>query len=163
MMVRPAVRADVTVMCAILNEIIEIGGTTAYEQPLSDETFRAHFLEGVDCVSCIVAENEGQVLGFQSLEGGAPLPSGVVAIASFAKAGSGVKGVGRSMFARTKQIAKDAGFHAIDAKIRADNDVGLGFYDTMGFVKSEVVRAVPLSDGRLVDRVIKRYVLRPPR
>ena len=159
MIVRAAVLADVPALCALLNEIIAQGGTTAYEEPLTHDEFAEHFLTGPDVVSCFVAEQDGELIGFQTLEGGAPLPPGVCAIASFSKSHTGVRGAGRALFPRSRDAAQAAGFQAIDAQIRADNVPGLGYYAAMGFVQYDVVPQVPLSDGTPVDRVRKRYDL----
>ncbi len=47
----------------------------------------------------------------------------------------------------------------IDATIRADNASGLAYYKAMGFTDWDVLRDVPLSDGRVVDRIRKRFDL----
>ncbi|WP_420810234.1 GNAT family N-acetyltransferase [Ensifer aridi] len=70
-----------------------------------------------------------------------------------------VPGAGTALFAATKAYARDAGFLAINATIRADNIGGLAYYSKMGFVDYKVDKAVPLKDGRPVDRISKRYLL----
>ena len=159
MIVREAAIADVPELCGLLNDIIARGGTTAYEEPLDPETFADHFVTGADVVSCFVAEQDGVLIGFQTLEQGDPLPVDVCAIASFSRSFSGVRGAGRALFPKSRAAAIAAGFRAIDAQIRADNVPGLGYYGAMGFVEYDVVRGVPLSDGTPVDRVRKRYDL----
>lgn len=158
MIVRAATPADGAQMCALLNEIIEIGGTTAAEDVLSLAVFHAHYFEGEGLVSLFVAEQDGDILGFQKLnrlEGS----KAVADIATFARANNKVKGVGRALFEHTRRAAKDAGFSQINARIRADNVPGMGYYAAMGFDPFDVVKAVPLKDGTPVDRMIKRYDL----
>ena len=56
--VRPARPDDAPALCAFLNEIIRIGGTTAHQTPFTPESFVAHYLAGPGFVSCFVAEDE---------------------------------------------------------------------------------------------------------
>ena len=63
------------------------------------------------------------------------------------------------MMAATLIASRAEGLSAIDAKIRADNVPGLGYYSAMGFQDRSLVRDVPLKDGTPVDRVIKRLTL----
>lgn len=158
--VRPARDGDAAELCSLLNEIIAVGGTTAHETQLTDATFKDYFLVGQDHLSCQVAENDdGLLLGFQSLERNAKLPPGWGDIATFARLQPKVPGVGRALFAATLAVAKDLGLVAINATIRADNTSGLGYYGKMGFQDYAVKAGVPLSDGTPVDRISKRYMI----
>ncbi|APG89579.1 GNAT family N-acetyltransferase [Sinorhizobium americanum] len=158
--IRPARTDDVSALCAFLNEIIRIGGTTAHETPFTDETFVSHFLAGPGFVSCFVAEDgSGQPCAFQGLERAHGLPEGWADIGTFARPHAKLPGAGTALFAAPKAHARDAGFEAINATIRADNIGGLAYYSKMGFVDYKVDKAVPLKDGRAVDRISKRYLL----
>ena len=159
MIVRKALAADAVQMCSLLNEIIEIGGTTAAEELMSLAEFRAHYFEYVGSVSCFVAEQDGMILGFQKLNRLERVSNEVADIATFARASNRIKGVGRALFERTRALAKAAGFLKINARIRADNLPGMGYYAAIGFVPYDVVKDVPLKNGTRVDRMIKRYDL----
>lgn len=159
--VRPARTADVPALCDFLNEIIRIGGTTAHETPFNHEQFASHFLAGSGFVSCFVAEDgEGRPCAFQALERWHGLTDGWVDIGTFARPNQKVPGAGSALFAATRAHARDAGFAAINATIRADNIGGLAYYSKMGFIDYKIEEAVPLKDGRRVDRISKRYSLK---
>jgi L-amino acid N-acyltransferase YncA len=162
---RPARLDDAPAMCAILNAIIAIGGTTAYEDPFTPETMTANYIAAPALIRCTLAELEGQVVGFQAIwhpdpahDQNAP-PPGWAVIASFVKPGLTGQGVGRALFAATQDAARAAGVATIDATIRADNASGLTFYGAMGFRDYAVIPAVPLKDGTPVDRIRKRFDL----
>ncbi|MBB4183581.1 GNAT family N-acetyltransferase [Sinorhizobium terangae] len=158
--VRPAHADDIPTLRAFLNEIIRIGGTTAHETPFTDESFAAHFLTCPGFVSCYVAEDaDGRACAFQGLERWAGLPDGWVDIGTFARPHAKVRGAGMALFTATKAYARAAGFQAINATIRADNIGGLAYYGKMGFIDYKVDKAVPLQDGRPVDRSSKCYLL----
>ena len=150
-------------MCAVINPLIAAGGSTAHRRPFDAARMRHHYIAPSMLVSCMVAETDGAVAGFQSLERAGdpddPLPEGWAVIASFVAPGMEGRGLGRAMFAATLAAARRAELVAIDATIRADNAGGLRYYAAMGFTDWDVLRAVPLSDGTPMDRIRKRFDL----
>jgi L-amino acid N-acyltransferase YncA len=156
--VRPAKLADAGVLCDLLNEIIRIGGTTAFETPLTVAEFTKCFLSGPNFISCFVAEEKsGLLLGFQALERHVELPDNWGDIATYARPKPKIRGVGAALFAATKVKARESQLSAINATIRADNTSGLAYYKKMGFEDYKITEAVPLRDGTPVDRVSKRF------
>lgn len=152
--------ADVPGACQILNQIIGIGGTTAFETAFSEDDFAALYLHGADLIACHVAlDAGGQVAGFQWIGRNRKLSADCADIATFSRRDPPLRGTGRALFSATCAFACDAGFAQINATIRADNAPGLGYYSKMGFVDHAVAKAIPLSDGTLVDRVSKRFAL----
>jgi L-amino acid N-acyltransferase YncA len=158
--VRPIAASDVPQACALLNRIIRIGGTTAFEVEVSEEAFAAMYVTGEDLIAChVVLDPAGQVAGFQWIGRNPKLAGECADIATFARGEAPVRGAGRAMFAATRAFAKQAGYSWINATIRADNVAGLGYYAKMGFVDHVLARAVPLRDGTPVDRLSKRLKL----
>ena len=164
--IRTAVADDGTALAELLNEIIDIGGTTAFLTPFDAEAIRSKFIELELGISCVVAERRGEILGFQTLEwcdpsytGPEPLPLDWALISSFVRNGHGRKGIAHRLFDTTFTHARTAGVSVIDATIRADNASGLGYYDAIGFVDFQRLKDVPLADGSKVDRVRKRLDL----
>jgi L-amino acid N-acyltransferase YncA len=159
---RPATAQDATAMAVLLNEIIAIGGTTAYEEPFSSESMDHHYVSARNLIACTIAEQNGELLGFQGLfrpTAAEPFPDGWAFIATFARVGRTGGGIGRALFAATVSAARGAGVRTIDATIRADNTGGLTFYGRMGFIDYDRIVGVPLKDGTPVDRVRKRFDL----
>ncbi len=158
--VRAALPGDIPTMQVLLNEIIRIGGTTAYEAELTEAQVAAHFVSGPDVVLCHVAlDQTGEVAGFQALERRPDLPPGIPDIATFTRRSPRLRGSGRALFATTRTAAAAHGFVAINATIRADNAGGLAYYAKMGFRRRAVEPAVPLSDGTPVDRITMQFDL----
>lgn len=147
-------------MAALLNEIIAIGGTTAFEEPVSAAEIAEWYIQSDMLFCCHVAvDDAGKIAGFQSLESDPNDDEKIGYIATFARQSPLVKGVGTALFQSTKDTARSLGVGKISAKIRGDNTPGLAYYSKMGFVDSDVLRAVPLQDGTPVDRVIKVFDL----
>lgn len=151
MIIRKARPDDAVAMTAILNEIIAIGGTTAYQTPVSSTYFDA-FIASKDPKVFVHVAEDNDLLGFQWMQ---PDAGGLGGIASFAKPGITGRGIGSALFAATLKASRAAGYETLEATIRADNDGGLRYYSKMGFRDHTVFEAVPLSDGTPVDRIQK--------
>lgn len=160
---RPAVPADAQSMTDLLNEIITIGGTTAHEELFDADMMLHHYILPDRHICTTVATIDEVIVGFQMLVWPdpdiGPMPEGWGFIGSFVKVGMTGRGVGKALFAATCATARAAGCLHIDATIRADNASGLRFYAAMGFVDYDLYPAVPLRDGRKVDRIRKRFDL----
>ncbi len=151
---------DTEGMRTLLNEIIRVGGTTAITNELSPDEMREWFISGEKVVSCFVAvDSDGAMVGFQSLSKYDSLPAGWVDIATFASRSRHKSGVGSALFARTREAASKLGFSAINATIRVDNEGGLAYYGRMGFETYLVEDGDPQAQGRVFNRVHKRFTL----
>lgn len=150
-------------MCAVLNPSIDEGGTTAHRISFDPVRMRNHYIASAFTICCLVAEVEGTIEGFQCLDWPNPalgqMPSGWALIASFVSPDCAGRGIGRALFGQTLDHARKAGVTDIDATIRADNASGLRYYGALGFTEYDRLTDVPLSDGRRVDRIRKRFTL----
>ena len=140
-------------MADLLNEIIALGGTTAHQSPTSVEAVRP--IAGLELLAAMVAEDQGRVIGWQSVEMWQAEAHG----GTFVQPGTQAKGVGAAMFAMTREVVRLAGVRAIIASIRADNVPGLAYYGRMGFVEFARDPEFALNDGRVVGRVHWRFDL----
>ncbi|PJI85790.1 L-amino acid N-acyltransferase YncA [Yoonia maricola] len=161
MITRPAIPADAPDMTALLNEIIAIGGTTAYTTPLTEEQVLRDYITRESLISSHVAEADDRVVGFQWLRWADPecdgMPKGWAIIASFVATSAAGKGIGKHLFAATATSATKAGVTTIDATIRGDNTSGLRYYSGLGFEDYDRLTDIELSDGTVVDKVRKRF------
>lgn len=155
MIVRPATLADVPAMTALLNAVIAIGGTTAHEEPKSESAVAEDYVTGPDVLAAVVAEEEGRVLGWQSVGWW----QGEAHIGTFVQPGLQARGAGRAMFDLTQATLRQKGIPAIIASIRADNVPGLAYYGRIGFRDFAHDPDFALKDGRVVGRVHRRFDL----
>ena len=157
---RPAADNDIEGMRTLLNEIIRVGGTTAITNELSPDEMREWFISGEAVVSCFVAvDSDGTIAGFQSLSKYDSLPAGWVDIATFASRSRHQSGVGTALFARTREAASKLGVATINATIRVVNEGGLAYYGRMGFTTYLVEDGDPQAQGRVFNRIHKRFDL----
>lgn len=160
MIIRPASSNDITELCVILNKIIQTGGTTAIETPLSHQDFRDYFLSGPDHICCFAAQDgTGKLMGFQAMEHHDELPPNCADIATFTKQSAAKSGIGTALFQHTLRHATKAGLKTINATIRQDNTSGIAYYSKMGFTGHSIAKDIPLLDGALIDRISKRYTV----
>lgn len=161
MIIRPATLSDAAEMTMLLNEIIQIGGTTAIQEAATLETTEAFVqkLRSTGCIHVACDEESGALLGYQSLEYYPDLPRTLGIIATFSKVGGTQRGIGSALFAETRTAALMLGFTEIDATIRADNTGGLAYYSKMGFRDHSHGEPMTLKDGTMVKRISKRLRL----
>ena len=155
MIIRPATAVDAEGMAAVLNAVIAIGGTTAHEHPKTEAQVREGYVTGADVLSCVVCEEGGKIVGWQSVGMWAGDPH----IGSFVQPGLQARGAGAAMFGLTCQTLRGRGVEYIIAHIRADNAPGLAYYARIGFREIGQDPGYALSDGRKVGRVVRRFDL----
>ncbi|MBF4570855.1 GNAT family N-acetyltransferase [Plantibacter sp. VKM Ac-2880] len=107
--------------------------------PVDVTLIRERYLDVERTVACTVADQDGRIVGFQSLKRAWPgnpygVPSGWGIIGTHIHPGVGRSGVGRRLFAISLSAAKAAGLRHVDASIGADNVGALAYYSAMGFI-----------------------------
>jgi ribosomal protein S18 acetylase RimI-like enzyme len=134
--VKDAVPADANGMSIVLTEVLL---SWASKRPGSPEHVLEHYIQHPDGIRCSVAFDENnKVIGFQSLKMATAgnqfdLPIGWGIIGTYVSLDAGRRGIGRALFAASLAGAKAAGLSNIDATIGETNNLGLGYYEAMGF------------------------------
>ncbi len=135
MKIRDAVPGDVKEMSGLLKELTASGKR---KSPDSEAFVRAHYIEDPRKIRCSVAEENGVVLGFQSLiraDAGNKygVEPGWGIVGTHIRPSAARRGVGRALFAVSLKAAQDASIEKIDASIANDNPEALAYYEAMGF------------------------------
>ncbi|MCC1491183.1 GNAT family N-acetyltransferase [Cognatishimia sp. F0-27] len=152
---RPMRAEDVPACVTILNHIIALGGSTAYETPYTEADFAAHYLDEPPVT--MVALSHGRVVGFQAAF---DIGDGQYSIGSFTDRQAPVRGAGRALFEATLEGCRAHGGSVILAKITSDNSGGLAYYSALGFEDWQVwPEDHTRADGTRVDRIVKRFLL----
>ncbi|MVA38013.1 GNAT family N-acetyltransferase [Agrobacterium vitis] len=151
MQIRPANSLDAQGMSKALDEIFAAG---LRKSAGDSEWVLAHYIDHENRIECSVAQDEdGCILGFQSLryatvDNPYGTPEGWGIIGTHVSPLAARRGVGSALFRATVQAAEAFPVQNIEAAIGADNDVGLAYYEAMGF------RTYRSSDG-LVCKVYR--------
>ena len=158
--VRRPFTLDAPDMARLLNEIIEVGGTTARTRPVTGQDISEWMGGNTDQSAWNVAlDSKEQVVGFQWLEPADYLPTEAAEIATFVQVGQTGLGIGSALFDATRKSAKALGYRWINANIRADNEGGLIYYQSRGFQDYSTIEGYALADGTIVTKRLKRYDL----
>ncbi|WP_234999483.1 GNAT family N-acetyltransferase [Roseovarius albus] len=147
-------------MAALLNELINIGDTTAFTNQVTRETLTRWLAFHPEDSAWNVAEDDsGNLLGFQSIQPRNNLPPESCDIGTFVKPQSTGLGIGSKLFEASRKAAAQLGYHWINATIRTDNMAGLAYYQSRGFEDYAHHTAERLDNGMIVDKVSKRFKL----
>lgn len=97
-----------------------------------------HYIEDADKIRCTVAEEDGSILGFQSLKEARAgnqwgVEPGWGIVGTHIRPSAARRGIGRALFDVTRKAAVEAGIANIDASVAANNPEGLAYYEAMGF------------------------------
>lgn len=158
--IRRAGALDAGQMSELLNQIIQIGGTTAYTSAISRQDLAAKMARNADRSAWHLAEDDaGHLLGFQWIAPYPPLPDTAADIATFVRVGKTGLGTGSRLFQASTAAARALGYTWINATIRADNAGGLVYYQSRGFEDYHRQKDVLLANGQRVDKISKRYDL----
>lgn len=133
--IRPARPTDAEDMAEVQNAIYRAGLRAS---PVDVALVCERYLDMEYRVACTVAEQEGRVVGFQSLQRAWPgnpydVAEGWGIIGTHIHPDAGRSGLGRRLFAMSLAAAQAAGLRHIDASIGIDNSPALAYYSAMGF------------------------------
>ena len=156
MIIRAATPNDAPAMADLLNRIIAIGGTTAHQTAKSADTILTDYITGPDTITCVVADDAGQILGWQAVG----WYQGDAHIGTFVAPDIQARGIGGQMFAQTRAACLAAGLTDIHAAIRADNIPGLAYYARLGFTDIGAEPDFALNSGQMVGRIHRKLSLR---
>lgn len=157
--IRRAGDMDCRAIADLLNEVIEIGGTTAYTTAVTSQYIQTKMRSEARNAWHLAEDAAGELLGFQWIAEADYLPNEAAEIATFARVGKTGLGIGSKLFKATKKAAQALGYSWINANIRADNTGGQIYYQSRGFENYGGQKGIQLADGTVVDKVLKRYDL----
>ena len=157
--VRPARRdqlEDAAGLARVLNGVIAEGRFTALAGHWTPEAEQA-FLKSLGPRSEVfVAEVEGQIVGFQVVE---PFVSYTTTMDHVAHFGTYVearyrgRGIGRRLAEVTLAFARNCGYEKSVIYVLSDNQSGIDFYRSLGFVEKGVLTRQTKIDGVYYDEV----------
>lgn len=150
-------------MVALLQEITRERIYTAITEPWSAAEQERHII-GLSARETInVAEDRhGNLIGYQVLELWAPTLASMAhvgQVGTFIKAGCRGRGVGRSLFHRTRDFAIESGYRKFVIQVRAGNTAGQAFYAGLGFKECGRLTRQVITDDQEDDEILMEYFL----
>jgi phosphinothricin acetyltransferase len=159
---RRAEPRDARAIAEIYNEAIRNTTATFDTQPKSEEDRRAWLASHGARHPVLVAECEGQVVGWGALSAWSERPAYAdTAESSFyvAEAWRG-KGIGRALKQKLIEEAREAGLHTLLARVSEGNEASLHLNKSVGFVVVGTMREVGWKFGRRLDVHLMQLMLR---
>jgi phosphinothricin acetyltransferase len=159
MTLRPAAPEDAEAVTAIWNRIITETSVTFTTTPKT--AAEVAVLITARAPAFIVAEGQGQVLGFASY---APFRSGpgyahtmehTILIAPQGQD----RGLGRALMQALETTAREAGVHCLIGAVSGENAGGLAFHHALGFSEAGRLPQVGHKFGRWMDLVLMHKLL----
>ena len=112
-------------------------------------------------MAVVVAESDGEVVGFASLSPyrSRPAYSTTVEDSVYVRGDQRGTGVGRALLAEMVEVAGTRGFHTVMARIVGGHDASIGLHRSLGFEHVGVEKEVGRKFGRWLDVVVMQRML----
>ena len=151
--VRKASLDDLEAITAIYNEAILNTTATFDTTPKNTGEQTQWFNAHDDRYPILVAERDGQVVGWASLsrwsDRCAYADTGEVSF--YVRADQRGRGVGKQIFAKLIESGKEAGLHTLVSRIAGESAVSIHLHEKQGFFHIGTMREVGKKFGRLID------------
>ena len=161
MTIREAAPADAEAVCRIYNQGIEDRVATLETEPRTPAERREWMAARGPRHPVLVAETDGAVTGWGSLNRFNPRPAydHVVDLSVYVERAWRGRGVGRMVLEALVERARTLGYHKMVLAAFPDNAAGMALYARLGFTRVGVYREQGLLDGRWVDVVVMERLL----
>jgi len=159
--IRPARSDDAPAICDIYNEGIEDGDATLETRLRTSDEQQAWLESRSERHPVVVAERQGSVVGWGSLNLFNPRPAydHVAEFSVYVARSTRGTGVGRSLLEKLVESAREIGYHKMVLAAFDWNAAGIALYKRMGFRQVGIYREQGLLNGRWVDTVIMEKLL----
>jgi phosphinothricin acetyltransferase len=159
--IRPARSADAQAICGIYNEGIEDRIATLETRLRTGDEQRAWLESRDERHPVLVAEREGTVVGWGSLNVFNPRPAydQVTEFSVYVARRERGTGTGHNLLGSLIAVARDLGYHKMVLAAFDWNKPGITLYERAGFRQVGVYREQGWLDGRWVDTIIMEKLL----
>ncbi|MCD9625719.1 GNAT family N-acetyltransferase [Rhabdothermincola salaria] len=161
MLLRLARPADAEAIRTIYNAEVT-GSTVTFDlRPRSLEEQRAWLDARSGAFAVLVAEDEGEVVGFASLSPyrDRPAYSTTVEESIYIRHDQRGKGLGKALLGEIVEVASRQGFHTIMARVVGHHQASIGLHRSVGFGVVGVEREVGRKFGKWLDVVVMQRML----
>lgn len=159
--IRAARESDAAVIAAIYNQGIEDRIATLETELRTASERRQWMAARGPRHPVIVAESEGEVIGWGSLNAYNPRAAyqHVADFSVYVERQWRGKGVGRRLLDRLIELARRIGYHKMMLAAFPFNESGVALYERMGFTTVGICHEMGLLDGHWVDTIVMEKLL----
>lgn len=163
--VRPARTADLPAIAEIYSDAV-LNSTATFDTEPRSAAERGRWLrEHGPPYVVLVAERDGEVVGWASLSPFRPKPAyrHTAEDSVYVRADARGRGVGAALLARLLEVAAENGFHSVIGLIAGENPASVRLHRRLGFRRVGVEREVGFKFDRWLDVVVMQRLLRGDR
>jgi L-amino acid N-acyltransferase YncA len=159
--IRPAAAEDAAAICRIYNQGIEDRVATLETEPRTPDDRRAWLRGRGPRHPVLVAEEDGQVVGWASLNSfnSRAAYDGVADFSVYVERARRGRGIGGQLLERLVVLARELDYHKLVLAALAHNAAGEALYEKVGFRRVGVYREQGRLDGRWVDVLLMEKLL----
>ena len=159
--IRLATPADAEPICRIYNQGIEDRLATLETELRTPEERRRWMASRSPQHPVIVAETDGEIVGWGSLNVFNPREAYrfVADFSVYVERAWRGKGAGTAVLSRLIELGREHGFHKLVLSAFPDNKTGIALYEKLGFRTVGTYREQGLLDGRWVDTIVMEKLL----
>lgn len=160
--VRRATAKDAKAISAVWDVVCAERIYTAVNRPFTPQQEREYIASLSDRESIFLAEVEGRVVGFQSLDQWIKYTDSfdhVGSMGTIVRPEWRGKGIGRQLAQYTLDFARAHGYEKIVIYVRAGNEGARAFYRRLGFAPKGVLERQVKIDGQYEDEVFMELFL----
>jgi phosphinothricin acetyltransferase len=160
-LVRTAVLDDAEALRRIYNVEV-LGSTVTFDLVARTAADQVEWMEShAGVYPVIVAEDEGEVIGFASLSPYRPRPaySTTVEDSIYVTATHRGQGIGKLMLGELVALGKSHGFHSIIGRIVGDHSASIALHKSCGFELVGIEREVGRKFGKWLDVAVMQRLL----
>jgi phosphinothricin acetyltransferase len=158
---RPATAEDAAAICHVYNQGIEDRLATLETELRTPDERRQWLAARGERHPVIVAEHEGELVGWGSLNvfNARPAYRFVADFSVYVERAWRGKGVGRVLLTRLVELGRELGYHKLVLSAFPFNTAGVALYERLGFRTVGIYKEQGLLDGRWVDTIIMERLL----
>jgi len=159
--IRTANHGDLPRILSIYNHEVRVSTATYDTIPRTEAEHRTWFsIHGSD-YPVLVADLDGEVIGWASLSPWSDRAaySRTAEVSEYVDEDHRRKGVGRRLLEELIQAGRARGYHALLARISADNEASIRMHAELGFSVAGTLREVGEKFGRILDVCIMEMLI----
>lgn len=162
MLIRPARLDDIPAITDIYNDAVLRTTATFDTQPKTLDQQRAWFEAHDAQHPILVAEEDGQVVGWASLSAYSDRCAydGTAEDSVYVREDCRGRGIGRALLSKLIEEGRRCGLHTVLARVVGGNDGSVHLHEMFGFETIGVTREVGYKFGRWLDVVIMQLIYR---
>jgi L-amino acid N-acyltransferase YncA len=162
MIIRKADIEDLKFVLEIYNEAVLNTVATFDTEPRTMEQQKTWFEHHGDRHPLLVAEDDGEVVGWASLSAWSDRRAydDTVEISLYVRAENRGRGVGKALMQAVVEAGKAAGLHSIIARIAGGNEASIRLHRSAGFQDIGVMREVGWKFGRRINVHLMQLIYR---